>query len=113
MAFVLLNEGDDDGQLGAVRLHRGTRGDSAEFAITVRSDLKGRGYGRLLMEHIIAYAQSQGLKTLFGVVLAENSGMRGLARKLGFKARMDPEDASTVRVELDLTKAEEAYAKTP
>jgi acyl-CoA synthetase (NDP forming)/RimJ/RimL family protein N-acetyltransferase len=101
MAFALLPL-EGEGLLAVVRMHRETRGDSAEFAITVRSDLKGRGIGRLMMERIIAYAASQGLKTLFGLVLAENKGMLHLARAVGFTARTEPGDATIVRVERDL-----------
>jgi acetyltransferase len=99
MAFVLVDAGDP---LGVVRLHREARGSSAEFAITVRSDTHGQGIGRLLMERIISYARKIGLKTVFGVVLAENTAMLSLARRLGFVPKSQPDDPSVVRVELSL-----------
>lgn len=110
MAFALQRQGHD-AILGVVRLHRETRGEAGEFAIVVRSDLKGLGYGRLLMTHIIAYARSQRLRSLFGIVLSENTGMLKLSRKLGFGVHMDPHDAAIVRVELDLQK--ETSKETP
>ena len=101
MAFALF-AAEGEHMLAVVRLHRETRGDSGEFAITVRSDMQGRGLGRLLMERILDYARSQHLKTVFGLVLAENSGMLRLARDLGFTARSEPGDATVVRVEIAL-----------
>jgi L-amino acid N-acyltransferase YncA len=41
----------------------------------VRSDLKGRGLGYLLMQMIIEYARAEGLKTVEGQVLSENATM--------------------------------------
>lgn len=99
MAFVLLR---DNRPLGAVRLHRDVRGTSGEYAISVRSDLHGKGVGRLLMERMIAYGRKIGLTTVFGLVLGENKPMLGLSRKLGFKAKTEPDDPSVVRVELAL-----------
>ncbi len=101
MAFVL--EAPDGGNILAVsRLHREPRGDTAEFAVMVRSDLQGKGFGRLMMERIIAHGRAQGLKTIFGLVLHENQGMLKLSRALGFTARSERGDATLVRVELKL-----------
>ncbi|MFT3811703.1 MAG: GNAT family N-acetyltransferase [Micropepsaceae bacterium] len=105
MAFALEapdGSGTGGGILGVVRLHREARGDTAEFAVTVRSDQQGKGFGRLLMERIIAYARTQNLKSIFGIVLHENQGMLKLSRKLGFTARSERGDATVVRVELKL-----------
>lgn len=101
MAFGLF-PADGDAMLAVVRLHREPRGDSGEFAITVRSDMQGHGFGRLMMERILDYARAQKIKTVFGLVLAENSGMLRLARSLGFSARSEPGDATVVRVEIAL-----------
>jgi len=57
---------------------------SAEFAVIIRSDLKGQGLGRLLMEKIIRYCKGRGTRELTGQALMENGGMQGLADKLGF-----------------------------
>ena len=101
MAFALESP-EGGGILAVVRLHREPRGDTAEFAVTVRSDQQGHGFGRLMMEHIIAYGRAQGLKTIFGLVLHENQGMLKLARALGFTPRTERGDATVVRVELKL-----------
>ena len=64
----------------------------AEFAVLVRSDLKGLGLGRRLLEKLIAYTQSHGLRRLNGITMPNNRGMIGLARKLGFTVDIQLED---------------------
>src|SRR5262249_44541087 len=74
MAFVAIAE-PSGRLLGVVRLHNDPDGNGAEFAILVRSHLKGHGLGWLMMKHTIAYAQSKKLRTVHGQVLAENATM--------------------------------------
>jgi len=101
MAFVALSSGEDD-LIGVVRLHADPDYQRAEFAVLVRSDLKGRGLGWQLMQHLIAYARAEGLAILFGNVLAENSTMLRMCRELGFSIARDPDDATLFYVELKL-----------
>ena len=56
----------------------------AEYAVLVRSDLKGNGIGRALMQQIIAYAKRAGVGEIFGDVLEENAMMISLCKELGF-----------------------------
>lgn len=56
----------------------------AEFAVLVRSDLKGRGLGHLLLQRLIQYARDRGLSELTGEVLEDNVKMLALCRALGF-----------------------------
>jgi acetyltransferase len=58
----------------------------AEFAIIVRSDLKGAGLGRLLFEQLIEHAVNRGTGRLVGIILRENTRMLKLARAMGFHA---------------------------
>lgn len=67
-----------------------------EYALLVRSDLKGRGIGTALMEILIDYARADGLEQLEGVILGENRPMQGLVDRLGFAIELDPEDSTTV-----------------
>ena len=71
MAFVALSE-DQQELLGVARLAADPDYTSAEYAVIVRSDLKGRGLGWTLMHHLIRYAESEGLRDLHGDVLAAN-----------------------------------------
>ncbi|WP_334053679.1 GNAT family N-acetyltransferase, partial [Burkholderia cepacia] len=58
--------------------------ETAEFAIAVRPDQKGKGLGRLMMTRIIAYARSRGTAWMVGEALRENSAMISLAKSCGF-----------------------------
>jgi acetyltransferase len=83
MAFIALAE-PNGRMLGVVRLHDDSGGEAAEFAILVRTHLKGHGLGWLLMKHIIAFAQEKGLHAVHGQVLAENITMLKMCEELGF-----------------------------
>ncbi|MDM0044452.1 GNAT family N-acetyltransferase [Variovorax dokdonensis] len=78
----------------------------AEFAVLVRSDLKGMGMGRLLLSELITHARARGYERLYGIVLRENQGMLGLARSLGFVAeRHEDDEPDTQRMVLHLKPA--------
>ena len=86
MAFVAVTEGPDGTPetLGVARAVADPDNIDAEFGIIVRSDLKGGGLGRLLMEKLIRTMREHGTRRLVATVLAENVGMLALARELGF-----------------------------
>jgi acetyltransferase len=88
--------------LGVVRSVTDPDNVQAEIAIIVRSDLKGRGLGRILLDKMIDYCRSRGTRVLVGETLRINDRMLALARKAGFELRpMD--DLETVELRLDLT----------
>ncbi|WP_261402225.1 GNAT family N-acetyltransferase [Chenggangzhangella methanolivorans] len=88
--------------VGVVQLHADPDVETGEYAILLRSDQKGRGLGRLLMQAMIRAAASEGLKSVTGEVLTENSAMLAICRDLGFDIRPDPDDLSLRRVRLVL-----------
>jgi RimJ/RimL family protein N-acetyltransferase len=90
--------------VGGARYYIQADGDSGEFAITVADGWHGVGLASRLMRELIQVARSQGLKRLEGVVLAGNSSMLTLARRLGFTVDADPNDAMVRIVHLDLTR---------
>lgn len=85
MAFIAVADDDAAETLGVVRAVFDSRFCAAEFAVVVRSDLKGRGLGRLLLEKLIRYCTDQGIQELVGQVMADNQRMLALAADLGFK----------------------------
>ena len=101
MAFIAIEEATGK-MLGVVRLHDDPDGERAEFAILVRSRLKGRGLGWLLMKHMIANAKDKGLKTVHGQVLAGNSSMLLMCSELGFHTVEDPDERGVKVVTLAL-----------
>jgi acetyltransferase len=112
MAFVATDAATGE-IIGAVRLHSDSRYETAEYAILLRSDLKGKGLGWALMQLLIAYARSEGLKSLSGAVLRENATMLTMCRELGFDIQSDPRDASVVLVTLDLAAPMPAVPTPP
>jgi len=99
MAFVAIEESSGT-LLGSVRLHADANYDTGEYAILVRSDLKGHGLGLLLMQMIIEYARAEGIGTIEGQVLRENTTMLAMCRQLGFQIAADPDDVGICVVKL-------------
>jgi acetyltransferase len=85
IAFGAFDE-DKGRLLGLVRLKGELDEETAEFAILVRSRLKGHGLGWLLMQRVIEYAKEKRLRRIYGDVLADNSSMRQMCAELGFHA---------------------------
>jgi acetyltransferase len=76
---------------------------SAEYAIAVRSDWKGRGVGYLLMTRLIDIAGKCRIGELTGEVLRENAPMLEMCRTLGFTISPWPEDPAVLEVRRTLT----------
>jgi acetyltransferase len=103
MAFLAI-EAATGNMLGVIRLHADANYDTGEYAVLVRSDLKGRGLGFLLMQLIIEYARAEGLRTIEGQVLSENTVMLAMCRQLGFDVAPDPRDPDTYIVRLAIAR---------
>jgi len=101
MAFIALDEASGE-VLGVVRLHANADYDKGEYAILVRSDLKGHGLGYMLMQLLIEYARAEGIRTLEGQVLQENTAMLNMCRELGFGIGHDPEDPEVCLAKLSV-----------
>jgi len=81
MAFLLI---DGEDLLGVGRLAADPGFEQAEFALIVASDRQRKGYGELLLRHVLAYARTRGVKRVLGHVLRENRRMIELSKRLGF-----------------------------
>jgi len=101
MAFAAFDEASGE-LLGIVRLHADANYESGEYAILLRSDLKGHGLGWELMQLIIHYARGEGLRRIEGQVLRENSLMLKMCRELGFRIEAEPEEPEICLVALPL-----------
>jgi acetyltransferase len=100
MAYVAI---EPSGEVcGVVRIIADPDNEEAEYAIMVRSDMKGRGLGYRLMTEILDHARKRGLKRVFGDVMRENLPMLHMAEDLGFKMRPGSEDPSIMRVAIEL-----------
>lgn len=97
MAFIVTQRRDDVWQtLGVSRVLMDPDNLVAEFAVVVRSDIKGLGLGRILMQSVIDHCKRQKVEKIEGLTLPENAGMIGLAKKLGFKVTRDFEEGTIV-----------------
>ncbi len=107
MAFIAVATGPDGAPqtLGVARAMTDPDNISAEFGVIVRSELKGGGLGKLLMEKLLRYLRANGTQQLVATVLRENRRMLDLSRSLGFRdADVQPEH-DTLAIELDLQAA--------
>ncbi|CAA7617283.1 conserved hypothetical protein [Candidatus Terasakiella magnetica] len=105
MAFVgeITAENGAKETLGVVRTVTDPDNDKAEFAIVVRSDLKGSGLGKRLLVKMIEYCRSRGTNHIAGQVLKDNPRMLAFVQHLGFIPTRTI-DGDIVEVELDLRK---------
>lgn len=102
-AFAMVAIDESDGEMtGGVRVMHEPDETTGEYAVLLRSDMKGRGLGWALMRCAIDYARDAGLKTLKGSVLTENRNMLEMCGQLGFHVADDPHDGGVKLVTLDL-----------
>jgi RimJ/RimL family protein N-acetyltransferase len=101
MAFVMIESRTGE-FAGVARFSADPDNVAAEFAIVVRTDLKGKGLGRILMTKLLDYARIRGLSEIHGQVLRENSAMLAFCRGLGFSFRPDADAPEVVRASIVL-----------
>lgn len=99
IAFAAVDPATGD-LLGVVRLHADPDHQTGEYAVMVRSDLKGVGLGWALMKLIIRYAKVDGIRTIKGEVLKENTSMISMCQALGFTVGTSPDDPGIALVTL-------------
>jgi len=103
MAFILTGKTPEglSETLGVMRTITDPDNERCEFAIVIRSDMKGRGLGKTIFDKMIRYCRERGTRKMIGQILRDNKAMLGLAKRLGFK-RQKTDDESIVEVVLDL-----------
>ena len=103
MAFIATRRREDGRweTLGVARSSSTPDRARAEFAVVVRSDLKGKGLGGVLMARLIAHCRAAGVGELWGETFADNHKMLKMARALGFELSSEPGEG-VVRLMLDL-----------
>ncbi|MGZ5779537.1 MAG: bifunctional acetate--CoA ligase family protein/GNAT family N-acetyltransferase [Burkholderiaceae bacterium] len=104
MAFIATSR-KADGQwetLGVARVIADPDNNQAEFAVVVRSDLKRKGLGHILMTKLINYCRNHGTREIVGEALSHNVGVLNLATKLGFDVKPTEGDSGTMHLHLQL-----------
>lgn len=103
MALVVTPGGDaanKDEIVAAGRLTK-MRGDDAEaeFAMLVSDDYQGQGIGTQMLVHLLEVGRQEGVKRVVAYLLPENSGMRAICLRLGFRMEFE---AGLVKAIIDL-----------
>ena len=103
MAFIAVRQRDDGSSetLGVVRAVADPDNQNAEFAIIIRSDLKGMGLGQMLMSKLVDYFRRRGTQRIIGETLPDNHALLDLVRGFGFDTRFEPSQ-ETVELCLEL-----------
>jgi RimJ/RimL family protein N-acetyltransferase len=103
--FALVASSADGGAeciVGSARIVGASGSDTCEFAVAVADDWHGTGLARLLLEFLIDAAPAHQFRRMEGYVLATNTPMRRLAKKLGFVDEKSADDPTLRVVSLSL-----------
>ena len=103
MAFIatLTDDAGKPETLGVVRAVGDPDNTSAEFAISVRSDLKRQGLGSALLGKLIRYRRDKGMGELIGQALPDNRAVLALAARHHFtRQRLPGDDVVELRLSL-------------
>lgn len=106
MAYIALGldpkSGEAGEQVGVCRYAGADPVKGAEISVAVADAWQHQGLGKSLLQHLVDYARTHGVKRLYSFDAANNARMRGLARSLGFTERPDPDDNKQVIYSLNL-----------
>ena len=92
IALVAIHETEaGEKMLGVARVITGVDQKEAEFAVLVADSWQGKGIGAALLSRCLSIAESRNIKKIWGSVLAENTKMLTLGRRLGFSVKSFPE----------------------
>ena len=83
---------------------------NAEVAVAIRSDFKRSGISWTLVEHVVRFARSKGIKTLESVESRDNHQAIKLEREMGWSASPSPGDSAHIVLRMVLEPQEAAQA---
>jgi len=75
---------------------------SAEAAVAVADDVRGRGIGRQLVDAAVAWARIEGIETLTATMLAGNPAIQRLLTGLGLQTTAVPVGSGVIEVRIEL-----------
>jgi acetyltransferase len=102
MAFVALSARTGE-LVGIGRLSCDPDRTFGEYALLVRTDLQGHGLGWALLDRILAFARSEKVGRVEGIVLSENTKMLAMVKEFGFDIGPHPDEPGLFLVRIDLT----------
>lgn len=97
-------EGDEERIVAGARYSSEVGSTDCEFAVALLDAWHGAGLARRLLELLIQSARAQGFVRMEGYILASNTRMLRLARRLGFVAVESPEGPTVRKVQRDLSE---------
>ncbi len=89
--------------LGVARVIADPDLSHTEFSIMVGDPWHGQGVGAALLINLLKAAKKQGVKSIWGTVLRENTQMQNLGKKAGFTVKYNSEEGA-YDLSIDLTK---------
>jgi len=84
---ALIGKGQDKKIVGVCRIILESDKTLGEFALAISDKWQGKGIGSSLLKLCLKASQSKGVKQVVGVVLAENTQMLLMGKKLGFSVK--------------------------
>ena len=76
-----------ESMLGVARVILERNQKEAEFSVVVSDPWQGKGIGAALLQRCLSIAKERGIENVMGTVLAENTQMLALGKRLGFKIK--------------------------
>jgi acetyltransferase len=96
--LALVLDGGRERQVGVGRYVASGVAGRCDFALVVADDWQRHGIGTELLSALMAIADGRGFESIGGEVLATNTKMLNLARKLGFQVKSVPHEPTLRRV---------------
>ncbi len=105
MAFVIAEDkpSGEASLFGGVRLVCDANRERGEFAITVLDEYAGKGIGRRLMQRLIEYGRTIGVREIYGYVMRVNAPMLALCNEFGFVIEPCSDDPTLVEACIKLS----------
>ncbi len=97
-SLSLIALGDDSSVLAAAMLAGDDAGETAEAAIALRGDMKQRGIGWTLLDHLVTQARHRGYRTLEAIEDRENRSAITIEHEMGFERHPIDDDPTLVRL---------------
>ena len=107
IALVAISESQpEEKMLGVARIIIGRDLREAEFSVVVGDAWQGKGIGASLLKRCLGIAGERGVREVTGTVLAENTQMLALGRKIGFNIKKE-QGAPQYELSIDFRKIDD------
>jgi acetyltransferase len=108
---AVIQENERDRLLGVARVIPEHNRKQAEFAVLVADEWHGKGIGAALMKRCLEVSRPYRFEKIKGIVMADNTKMLALGKKLGFAVRRVP-GSDTYELVLECDRQEDCLPET-